>query len=74
MKQVTILLYKNDMTIKSYNIIYNLGENNQFLFDNLQADEEEAKAKSNSQSQNQYNYMLGNLMKKIDQPNKEYAR
>jgi len=50
------------------------GENNQFLFDNLQADEEEAKAKSNSQSQNQYNYMLGNLMKKIDQPNKEYAR
>ena len=51
-----------------------LGESDQFLFDNLQADEEETKSKSNSQNQNQYNYMLGNLMKKIDHPNKEYAR
>lgn len=50
------------------------GENDQFLFDNLQADEEENKAKSNSPNPNQYNYMLGNLMKKIDHPNKDYAR
>lgn len=50
------------------------GENDQFVFDNLQADEEENKANSNSPNQNQYNYMLGNLMKKIDHPNKEYAR
>jgi len=50
------------------------GENDQFLFDNLQADEEENKAKTNSQNPNQYNYMLGNLMKKIDHPNKDYAR
>eukprot|EP00092_Neocalanus_flemingeri_P000584 GFUD01000619.1.p1 GENE.GFUD01000619.1~~GFUD01000619.1.p1 ORF type:complete len:698 (-),score=140.71 GFUD01000619.1:188-2281(-) len=50
------------------------GENNQFLFDNLQAEKEETKPKSNSQNQNQYNYKLGNLMKKIDHPNKEYAR
>jgi len=50
------------------------GENDQFIFDNLQADEEEIKCKSNGPNQTQCNYMLGNLMKKIDQPNKEYAR
>ena len=53
-------------------IVTFLGEKEN-LFNNLQANEWKNKAKSNSSNPNQYNYMLGNLMKKIDHPNYDYS-